>query len=204
MISNYCKTGTWMKLLCAAIFCVAAIAQAQSPFEIHQFSATVVMSGMPAKGPQGMGEMKVYRSGDKMRTSMGTMGYMVMDLTQHTNFMVMGTGMCMQMNATGQRNPFAEAQGAAVDRSPAGNETIDGHSCKVENVTVTPKQGQPVKMKIWEAEDLKGFPIKIEMPSSRGTMTLQYKDISLAEPAASLFTHPENCQQMPNMPGGPH
>ena len=51
------------------IFCMAAVAWAQNPFEsVRQFSATVVMSGEGIKAAQGMagmgGDMKVYRSGD--------------------------------------------------------------------------------------------------------------------------------------------
>ena len=181
----------------------AIVAQAQNPFDtFKQFSATVVVSGMPTHG-QGQGDMKVYRSGDKMRTGMpGGAGYMIMELSQHTSYMVMGTGMCMQMNAQGQPNPFSQAQNATIERSPAGTDTVDGHACKVENLTITPPNGQPSKMKVWQAEDLKGFPIKIEMQSSRGPVTMEYKDVSFNEPDASLFTHPENCRQMPAMPGG--
>ena len=64
--------------------CLAIAAQAQNPFDtFKQFSATIVMSPMPA-GREG-GGVKVYRSGDKMRTSMpGGAGYMIMDLDQHT------------------------------------------------------------------------------------------------------------------------
>jgi hypothetical protein len=190
------------------VVCSCLIAQAQNPFETNrQFSATMVMSGMPTSGPAAQNEIKIYRSGDKMRTSMPGGAYMVMDLAQHTNYMVMGTGMCMQMNATGaQPNPFSQAQGATIERTPAGTDTVDGHTCKVENLTVTPRNGQPSKMKVWEAEDLKNFPLKIEVQSARGPVTILYKDVSFAEPAASLFTHPENCQQMPTMPSGgaPH
>lgn len=187
-----------------AVLCFAIVALADNPFEtFKQFSATIVMTGAAMQGHQA-GNMKIYRSADKMRTDMpGGTGYMIMDLTQHTNYMVMGSGMCMQMNTPPQQpNPFAQAQNATVERTPAGTDTVDGHPCKVENVTVTPQNGQPTKMKMWEAEDLKGFPIKIETQSSKGPVTIEYKDISLTEPAASLFTHPDNCRQMPVMPGG--
>jgi hypothetical protein len=187
------------------VLCLALTAQAQNPFESNrQFSATVVMSGMPTHGPAGQGDMKIYRSGDKMRMSMpGGAGYMVMDLSQHTSYMVMSAGMCMQMPSSGQQpNPFSQAQGATVERSSAGTDTVDGHACKVENLTVTPRNGQPTRMKVWEAEDLKGFPVKVEMQSSHGPITMQYKDVSLSEPDPSLFTHPDNCRQMPVMPGG--
>jgi len=30
-------------------------------------------------------------------------------------------------------------------------------------------------MKVWEAEDLKGFPIKVEIESSRGPMAVEYR-----------------------------
>jgi hypothetical protein len=202
MILNSVRATSWLAMFCGAFFCSAAVAQTGNPFGVKQFSATVVMSGAPvAKGHGMQGDMKIYRSGDKMRTSMGSMGYMVMDLTQHTNYMVMNN-MCMQISRPTQQNPFSQAQDATIDRSPAGTDTVDGHSCKVENVTVTPHNGQPSKMKVWEAQDLKGFPVKIEMESSHGPVTVEYKDISLDEPPVSLFTHPDNCQQMPSMPGG--
>jgi hypothetical protein len=170
------------------------------------------MSGMPSHASQGAGagELKIYRSGDLIRTVMpgGTM-YSIMDLKQHTSFMVMRNGMCMQTTVQGQENPFAQTQNAAVERSSAGTAVVEGHPCKVENLTITPhsgpRAGQAIKMRVWEAQDLKGFPIKVETQTSHGLITMEYKDVSLAEPAASLFAHPDNCQQMPAMPGGaPH
>lgn len=184
--------------------CTGIIAFAQNPFETHkQFSATMVMTGA-AMGPHApQGDMKIYRLGDKMRTNIGSMGYSITDLSQHTMYMVMGQGMCMQMPITpkAQPNPFSE-QGS-VERTPAGTDTVDGHSCKVENVTVTSQNGTQTKMKVWEADDLQGFPVKVEIQSSKGPITVTYKDVSFDAPAASLFTHPENCRQMPNMQAGP-
>jgi outer membrane lipoprotein-sorting protein len=202
-VANRNRLGLGAVVAGLAVIASAIAVQAQNPLDAQkQFSATVVMSGMPANNPMAKGDMKVYRSGDKIRSTLGAMGYMVMDLTEHTNYMVMN-GMCMQMNATGQQNPFAQAAGATIDRSPAGTDTVDGHSCKVENLTVTPQNGKATKMKVWEADDLHGFPIKIEMQSAKGPITLQYKDISLDAPPASLFTHPDNCRQMGAMPGAP-
>lgn len=185
-----------------SLFFLGTAACAQNPFDAHkQFSATMVMTGS-AMGPHApQGDMKIYRSGDKMRTNIGTMGYSVIDMSQHTMYMVMAQGMCMQMTPRSQQNPFAE-QGS-VERTPAGTDTVDGHSCKVENVTVTPQNGTPTKMKVWEADDLRGFPVKVEIESSRGPITVTYKDVSFDAPAASLFTHPDNCRQMPSTPGGP-
>lgn len=195
------KTGTGWVVLCLSI-----AALAQNPFDsAKQFSATIVVSGAPSQTRGAQGSMKVYRSVDKMRTDMpGGMGYMIMELTQHTAYMVMN-GMCMQTATQAQQNPFAQAQDATIERSAAGTDTVDGHACKVENLTVTPRNGKPTKMKVWEAQDLKGFPVKVEMQTDKGPVTVEYKDISFDAPAASLFTHPENCRQMPTMPGSmPH
>jgi hypothetical protein len=177
--------------------------QAQNPFDAQkQFSATMVTASMATAPRAGQGEMKIYRSGDKLRTTMpGGMGYMITDLTQGTSYMVMNTGMCMQTTASRQPNPFAETQNATIERVPAGADTVDGHSCKVENLTVIPKNGTPVEMKIWEANDLKGFPVRVEMNTGKGPVTVEYQDVSFDPPQASLFSHPANCRQMPTMPG---
>jgi hypothetical protein len=201
-MSKYRKTAYGAMSLCL----VAVAYAADNPFNTSkEFSATVVMESMPGSAPHGQagqGNMKIYRSGDKMRTDLGGMGYMIIDMTQHTNYMVMN-GMCMQMTAPQQQNVFAQAHDATVDRSPAGTDTVDGHACKVENVTVTSSNGKISKMKVWEAQDLKGFPVKIEMETARGPAVMQYKDVSLSAPDASLFVHPDNCSAMPHMPGAP-
>lgn len=202
-MSVFSKIGIGFLVLCLSI-----PALAQNPFEsAKQFSATVVVSGaaMQNHGAQGNMNMKIYRSSDKMRTDMpGSMGYVIMELSQHNNYMVMN-GMCMQMATQPQQNPFAQAQDATIDRSPAGTDTVDGHACKVENLTVTSHNGKATKMKVWEADDLKGFPVKVEMQTEKGPVTVEYKDISFDAPAVSLFTHPQDCRQMPAMPGGmPH
>jgi outer membrane lipoprotein-sorting protein len=193
------------------MLCVALTARAQNPFEsVKAFSATFVMSGMPSNAQQGSVGTKIYRSGGKIRTDLpGGAGYTIVDTPARTSYMVMGNGMCMQMTAKEQQNPFAQAPDVTTERSSAGTETVNGHLCKVENLTITqhsgPRAGQATHMKVWEAQDMHGFPIKMEMQTERGLITTEYKDISLTEPDASLFVHPDNCRQMPGMPGGsPH
>jgi len=197
VVANFQKLAIGFALLCLTI-----AAYAQNPFDAHkQFSATMVMTGSPMAGHAPQGDVKMYRLGDKTRTNIGSMGYSIIDMSQHTMYMVMGQGgMCMQMAPKMEQNPFAQ-QGSVV-RTPAGTETVDGHSCKVENVTVTPQNGTPAKMKVWLADDLQGFPVKVQIETSRGPVTVMYKDVSFDAPPASLFTHPDNCRQMPNMPGG--
>src|ERR1700678_131063 len=172
------------------MLCVALTARAQNPFDaVKSFSATYVMSGTPANSQGGQIQTKMYRSGGKLRTDLpGGAGYSIIDTSERTSYMVLGSGMCMQMSAKEQQNPFAQPP--------------DG---KVENVTVTqhsgPHAGQTTTMKVWEAQDLHGFPIKMEMQTARGLITMEYRDVSLSEPDASLFVHPDTCRQLPNFPG---
>jgi hypothetical protein len=178
------------------VICAASAAWGQSPFEFQQFSGTMITNA--AQHPM---SMKFYRSASLMRADLPGGGYSVTDINRHSTYMVMG-GRCMQMTSPPpQSNPFATAGDAKIERSPAGTETVDGHTCKIENVTVTPKDGKPTKMKMWEAQDLKGFPVKIEMQTERGAVTVLYKDVSFAAPEAALFQHPSDCVQM-TMPQG--
>jgi hypothetical protein len=92
--------------------------------------------------------------------------------------------------------PFSVLNNYKVERSPGEEkETIDGHACKIEHATFTSKEERPivVKMKLWEAEDLKSFPIKIEITSSTRTIMVTYKDVNLDPPDPSLFKLPAKC-----------
>ncbi len=177
----------------ASLTLSAGSALAQSPFEFQQFSTTMVMQ----QGQHPQMSMKMYRSGNLMRTDMPGGSYAITHTDTRTTYMVMG-GHCMQMQAPPRNDPFATAsEDAKVERSAAGSGTVDGHSCKIENVTVIPKNGKPTTMKVWEAQDLKGFPVKIEMQTEQGPATMLYRDVSFDKPAASVFEHPSNCMQMP-------
>ena len=75
-------------------------------------------------------------------------------------------------------------------------ETIDGHLCKIENVTLTDEDDSSmvVKMKLWEAEDLEGFPVRIEVQAGPQKFTSTYANVSLKTPDPKLFQHPTKCE----------
>jgi hypothetical protein len=89
-----------------------------------------------------------------------------------------------------------------VERVPVGKETLDGHSCQIEDVTVSsPKPGPPpIKMRLWEAEDLQGFPIKVEFPYPGGKKaTILYKNIVVGPQDPTLFIHPKSCESLQDL-----
>lgn len=168
-------------------------------FNVDHFSATMEIAAPTGGNTM---SMKIYKSGNQLRTDLpGGAGYTVVDVASQKTFMVMGGGMCMEMSMPrqSQPNPFA-AQGQ-VETKTLGSETIDGHACQVEQVTVTPASGgAPQVMKAWLATDLQNFPLRVEMQSSRGPVQINYKDVSLEQPDAALFAQPSNCRAMPGMP----
>jgi hypothetical protein len=74
-------------------------------------------------------------------------------------------------------------------------ETVDGHVCKIESLTLTPRDDRPIvaKVKLWEAEDLDGFPIRIDVEEGGQTFTSTYTNVSLRAPDPKLFQHPAKC-----------
>jgi len=175
---------------------------APNPFDaIQQFSASV--SG----GPPKWDKKKIYRSGNQMRADWDYENeYRISNLAERRGWVIRPKDWvgqpkeCHRMGLVDIATyPFFSypASDFSVSRSPTvEKETINGHSCKVESYTVRPKDGRPqyVKMKLWEAEDLKGFPIKMEIdPSATGKFTLTYTDVSVEPPDAKLFRLPALC-----------
>ncbi len=91
------------------------------------------------------------------------------------------------------QSPLELLQGTNVKRTPAGTETVEGHSCKVENVVVTRADGKTIEAKVWEADDLKGVPVKIESKTEHGKFIAVYRDIVLGTLDKALFTPPDKC-----------
>lgn len=79
---------------------------------------------------------------------------------------------------------------AKIQTTELGKETVDGHPCVKNKAVVTDKEGNQHEFTVWNATDLKNFPIKIEMNEQGNDVTQSFKDISFAKPDASLFNPP--------------
>lgn len=178
----------------------------QNPFdEFQQFSAEV--SGSPLHWDK----MKIYRSGNKMRADY-TSDYEVRitDLAKQRGWFmrhwVNKPEKCGPINKMDIATyPFFAYTGRdfKVERVPAAEpaekETIDGHSTKIESYTVMRAEGGALvaKVKLWEAEDLKGFPIRMEInPPATKEFILSYTNVSLEKPDPKLFQVPAKCMQI--------
>ncbi len=77
-----------------------------------------------------------------------------------------------------------------LETAELGKETVDGHDCVKNKVTVTDKDGTKTESTVWNATDLKNFPVKIVTSDTAHPATILFKNISFAKPAASLFEPP--------------
>ncbi len=173
----------------------SASSSANAPYPldaIKNFSA--VMIGSIAGDDE---ETHIYRRGQLIRTEVGG-SYAVTDLTKGDTYGISPKGCLHDTHPAYRVFPFdVGGHGRKVERVPSGKETVDGHPCVIEDVTVTSTGPRPhsLKFRFWEAEDLQGFPIKVQVISSLGhDKIIRYKDVVLTPPDAALFKHPVHCQ----------
>ena len=84
----------------------------------------------------------------------------------------------------------AAANDYTVETTDLGKETVAGHDCTKRKVTLTGKDSVKHEYTVWSASDLKEFPVKLVTTESGATVTMQFKDISLAKPATGIFDPP--------------
>ena len=85
----------------------------------------------------------------------------------------------------------ATGKNAQLRTTPLGNETLDGHSCAKNKLTLVKSKGAPpLEAFTWNAADLKGFPVQITMPAKEGTAIIRFSKVQLARPDAPQFEAP--------------
>jgi len=167
---------------------------------LTEFSAIMVGSLMGNND-----ELRIYRSGDLMRTEMLDGNHMVTNLKTYKTFVVLPTRCVQDARPSVNTFPFTAVRpGHKVERQFMGSEVVEGHNCQIEDITITSERGLPLKLRFWEAFDLNGFPIKLEVHRMTGSpVTIRYKDVKIGRPDPALFQHPSNCKlsQQPGVKG---
>jgi hypothetical protein len=77
-----------------------------------------------------------------------------------------------------------------VEKTAVGKETVDGHPCIKNKVMVTDSKGKKQEGLMWNATDLKEFPVKLEFADNDATVTMQFKAIKMAKPDSKQFDPP--------------
>jgi hypothetical protein len=162
-----------------------------SPLDkFKEFSA--IMVGGPLAGLQDPSH--IYRSGDLMRmeANQGNI-FHVTDLVKQDTYGITKRGCLKYKGPYARAYPFSFTQpGNKYEITPVGKETVDGHPTQVVDLTISfTKVPNPIKIRMWEADDLQGFPIKIETKLHR---TILYSNVVLGPQDPTLFIVPDQCQ----------
>lgn len=78
-----------------------------------------------------------------------------------------------------------------VNTGAAAEEVVSGHPCRRVEVVVQSNDGTATRFLVWQAEDAKHFPLKIQSASSLRPETLEFSDLRLELPDPELFSPPE-------------
>jgi hypothetical protein len=78
-------------------------------------------------------------------------------------------------------------------------ETVEGHPCKKVKLTSTDSKGKIQEALVWQATDLKNFPIKMQMAQKANTVIVNFRDPKLESPPASQFEVPAGYTRYPNV-----
>jgi hypothetical protein len=79
-----------------------------------------------------------------------------------------------------------------VETTELGKETVDGHPCIKNKKVVTDDQGKSHEATVWNATDLKDFPIKIVTSENGHDAIMLFKNVKTAKPDAALFDPPSD------------
>jgi len=182
----------------AGVFFIGTAALAAPP---DNFTATMVSQGM---------EMPMAKMGNKSRVeNPGMKGIVTITLADAKKTIMMNTNTKVyseQITQERDQMPNMYDPDVVFEKKKMGNETIDGHPC-VKYDTVFYRKSKPEekhKAIVWEAQDLKEFPIQIEVtvpasskyPGSGGKMVMKYKDIKLGAATASMFEVPSGYKKV--------
>ncbi|MEP6663867.1 MAG: DUF4412 domain-containing protein, partial [Verrucomicrobiota bacterium] len=84
----------------------------------------------------------------------------------------------------------APIKDAALAKTAIGKETIEGHPCVKNKVVITDDKGQKQEAIVWNATDLKDFPVQMQMTENDSTAIIRYKNVQFAKPDAKQFEPP--------------
>ena len=86
-----------------------------------------------------------------------------------------------------------------IEKTKLGKETIDGHACEKNNITLTDPKGNKQHAIVWNATDMKDFPLQMQIPGDDVTVIMKFKDVKIGKPDAGHFAAPEGLTKFENI-----
>lgn len=179
-------------------------------------TAKVVVAGKKARDNQTM-TMRLAVSGRKMRSEMdmAKMGNVPADDLESMKQMGMDQMVILALSEKEKPatymvfpnlksycdmpNPNKDSGEGKLEKTELGSDTVEQHACKKSKLTFTDKDGKTAEAIIWEATDLKDFPIQYQTAENGQTTTTTFSDIKMGKPDASLFELPAGYKKYGSM-----
>jgi len=86
-----------------------------------------------------------------------------------------------------------------MERSAIGSETLDGHPCTKNKVTITIADGEKHEVLVWTASDLKDFPIRLQAKDGENIEISTYKDVQFIKLDPKQFEPPPGFSEYSDM-----
>jgi hypothetical protein len=87
------------------------------------------------------------------------------------------------------------AEAASKDKieiKELGKDSVEGRDCTKNQVVATDDQGAKHEFTVWNASDLKKFPVKIETNEGGQPLTMLFKEVKFDKPDEALFSPPSS------------
>jgi len=79
---------------------------------------------------------------------------------------------------------------AKIQRTALAREMIDGHPCVKNKTVVTEPDGRQHEAIVWNATDMKDFPLRIQTVDGTDTILMHFRQVKFERPAAKDFDLP--------------
>jgi hypothetical protein len=86
-----------------------------------------------------------------------------------------------------------------IETTELGKDSVDGHPCIKNKVVVTDNEGKAHESTVWNATDLKKFPVKIQTTEEGTSVTMLFKNVKLEKPETTQFEPPADFQKHSGM-----
>jgi hypothetical protein len=100
----------------------------------------------------------------------------------------------------------AFAKPAKMERTPLGQEKMQGYTCTKYRVVAYDEQGKRHEATVWNAPELRNFPVCVATREGTDTAVMRFHQVIFNRPEASKFEPPkgfEECSDMQALAAGP-
>ncbi len=93
----------------------------------------------------------------------------------------------------------ARAEDLTMEKTILGKDTVDGHPAQKIKAVLTGKNKERKEYLVWNATDLRDFPVKLQMTEGPTTMVMTFRSLKLTAPEAKQFEAPSGYTKHPSI-----